>query len=420
MLVGSAAVAVGAVAGCRQKLETSEEAISERRDVPLRIALVGDDRDAESIRRGWSAVTEQPITIEVIELNRADAGTLAALLLAAAKNSDLLIYPLALVADLMIAESIVALSSNEFAEIEDASGSLFPALRNAARYSDEYFAMPLGAPLPALLSVDGAVTVASWEEYDHLVQREWSGMAAEPSAPGWAAAMFLWRMAESKNWLFSRKGLVPLVDSEPYTAALDLMVRTHSRYKSKHQTPGQVWSAVESGELRGGIGFPQTLIDAGSEMHLANLPAARETSKVLPDPFSPVISLSFNCRQSAVAKRFVQWISGGVGSDSVRQRVTGMTVTRRTNSKNATADSISAGTGSYDTWLAARLSSPITMPTLQILQGGDYYAALDSQVIRALEGDATPEQALAEVARRWQATTEKVGLDKQLRAWRRA
>jgi hypothetical protein len=419
MLVGSAAVAIGAVAGCRQKMETTEEAIPERRDVPLRVALVGDDHDAESIRRGWSAVTEQPITIEVIELNRAAAGTLAALLLAAAKNSDLLIYPLALVADLMIAESIVALSSDEFAEIEDASGSLFPALRSGASYSDEYFAMPLGAPLPALLSVDGAVTVASWEEYDHLVEHQWSGMAAEPSAPGWAAAMFLWRTAESKNWLFSREGLVPLVDSEAYTAALDLMVRTHSRYKSKHQTPGQVWSAVESGELRGGIGFPQTLVDAGSEIHLANLPAAG-TSKLLPDPFSPVISLSFNCRQSAVAKRFVQWISGGVGSDSVRQQVTGMTVTRRTNSENAAADSISGGTGGYDTWLAARLSSPITMPTLRILQGGDYYAALDSQVIRALDGDATPEQALAEVARRWQATTEKVGLDKQLRAWRRA
>ena len=60
------------------------------------------------------------------------------------------------------------------------------------------------------------------------------------------------------------------------------------------------------------------------------------------------------------------------------------------------------------------------MPTLQLLHGGEYYAALDSQVSRALDGLVTPEQALAEVARRWQVTTERVTVKKQLRAWRRA
>ena len=97
-----------------------------------------------------------------------------------------------------------------------------------------------------------------------------------------------------------------------------------------------------------------------------------------------------------------------------------MTEVRRSSADNLPSDAISAGTSSFGQWLATRLSSPITMPTLQLLHAGDYYAALDSQVVRALDGEVTPEQALAEVARRWQATTEQVGVEKQLRAWRRA
>ena len=138
------------------------------------------------------------------------------------------------------------------------------------------------------------------------------------------------------------------------------------------------------------------------------------------DPFSPVISLSSNCRQSAVAKRFIQWISGGVGSESVRQRVEGMTEIRSSPAEGFAGQPGSGSATSYDRWLAERLSAPITIATLQILRGSEYYTALDSQVLRALQGEATPEQALAEVSSRWQATTKQVGLDPQKRAWRRA
>ena len=419
LLVGSTALAIHAAVGCRQDTEVTIDATPERRDVPLRITLVGDEKDAESIRRGWAAVTEHPVSMQSMELNRADAGSLAESLLAVAKKSDLVVYPLALVAELVAREAIVALSDDEFDQIGGGAGNLFPALRNGVgRYAGEHFGVPLGASLPALLSVEDPGAVASWQAYDDLVEHEWSSMAGEPSSPGWAGAMFLWRTAGLKNWLFSRENLQPLIDAEPSVEALELMVQTNARYKLQQQTPDQIWSATKSGALQGGIGFPQTSIDSEIQFHVGNLPAINETSRVLLDPFSPLISLTSNCRQSATAKRFMQWISSGEGSGTVRQRVAGMTDLRRSSGAGGPSESISGG--SYQQWLATRLNSPVTMPTLQILQGGEYYAALDQQISRALTGDATPRQALAEVAKQWQATTEKVGVDKQLRAWRRA
>jgi hypothetical protein len=355
-------------------------------------------------------------------MDRGNAGDLTDVILVAAKESDLIIYPLAWVAQASTADAVVALSDDEFEAIDQASGNLFPALRSgAARYAGQYFAVPLGAALPAMLSVadagSGQTTIASWEAYDEMVSQAWDAMAGEPSAPGWAGAMFLWRAAAEKSWLFSREDLQPLVDQEPYIQSLDLMVRTNARYPTKRQTPDQVWSAVNSGELKGGIGFPRLRTETEGEFQIGNMPGVNELSKVLLDPFSPVISLSANCRQSAVAKRFIGWISGGEGSNTIRQQVSWMTEVREGAREG---DSLSGRANSYEQWLATRLSSPVTVPTLQLMRAGDYYAALDHHVGRALAGEAKPGKALAELAEQWQAITEQVGVEKQLRAWRRA
>lgn len=164
--------------------------------------------------------------------------------------------------------------------------------------------------------------------------------------------------------------------------------------------------------------MPLGRTEAEGEFRIGNLPGVTALSKVLLDPFLPVVSMSANCRQSAVAKRFIGWISGGAGSDAIRQQVLGMTEVRERASREN--DSKSGNASSYNQWLAARLSSPVTAPTLQLFRAGDYYASLDHQIGRALAGEAKPAAALAEIARQWKATTKEVGVEKQLRAWRRA
>jgi hypothetical protein len=421
LLVGSTALAVGVTTGCRQKPETSVVAKAERRDVPLRIAMIGSDEDAEAIRRGWSAVTDQPLSIQPIDLNRAETGSLFDVVNDAAKKSDLVMYPLALVAQLTGQEAIVPISKDEFEQIEESAGKLLPSPGNgAARYAGEYFAVPLGAAIPALLSAEQIGDVDSWEDYDRLVAEQWGSMAAEPSAPGWAGVMFLRRAAEIPSWLFRREDLQPVVDTEPYFDALQLMARTYSRYQSKSRTPSQVWDGIQAGELKGGIGFPVGQNNSEVEVYVNNTPGMDDSPKLLLDPFALVISLSSNCRQSVVAKRFMRWISGGEASESVRRHVSGMTVVRRSPATSVQGDSAGGVKNRYDDWLASRLQSPVTLPTLQILNAGEYYHTLDQQVLRCLQGEATAQAALGEVARQWQAITERVGVAKQLRAWRRA
>ena len=75
--------------GCRGESQTVAEPTAGRSVVPLRIALVGSDLDAESIRRGWGAVTEQPLDISVIEYDRGDCNTLGDAASAAVEVSDL-------------------------------------------------------------------------------------------------------------------------------------------------------------------------------------------------------------------------------------------------------------------------------------------------------------------------------------------
>jgi hypothetical protein len=232
--------------------------------------------------------------------------------------------------------------------------------------------------------------------------------------------MFLWRAASANNWLFDRDDFTPLIDSEANLRSLRLMVQTHAKYATNHRTPGEIFSAIKEGELAAAIGFPQRRVGLNAELYVENPPGISEASRVLLDPFSPVISLSANCRQSAVAKTFLDWLSSSDGGDTVRTQVAWMTDVRRSDSGENRGTTNSEQANSYDPWLARRLSTPLTLPTLQVLRSGYYYRSLDQQILRALAGDVTPKQALREVAQQWKATTGELPLKEQLRAWRRA
>ena len=90
----------------------------------------------------------------------------------------------------------------------------------------------------------------------------------------------------------------------------------------------------------GGIAFPQRSIEPEDDLQAVNCPGVNDLSKVLLDPFSPVISLSANCRQSTAAKRFIHWISGGEGSEATRQQVSGMTHIHAANGGTRSDESI--------------------------------------------------------------------------------
>lgn len=415
-LVGTAVAASSASwIGCSKEPEARvSESAPVRSDVPLRLFMFGEPSDGEAIQRGWGAVAEQPLEVSVVSMVRDAGGALEESLLAKAKKADVLVYPLLMVGVASRENLVVELAEDELDAIDAENGELAPAARNAgARFAGQTMALPLGASLPAVLSVESIDPMNDWAEYDDVVESVWGNLAAEPTATGWAGATFLWRAMGVKNWLFSRDDLTPLIDREPYINVLKQLVQTNQRYERKGQTPSEIWNAVVRGELKGGIGFPLPRFESEGEVQVHDLPGSNDLSKVMLDPFTPVVSLSANCRQTSVAKRFIRWISGGEGSEEVRRQVPAMNELR--------GDVPARGTiGIYDEWLSGRLQSPLTVPAIQIMDAAAYYAALDEAVIRALDGEASPAEALGEAASRWRELTQAIGTDVQRRLWRQA
>ena len=192
------------------------------------------------------------------------------------------------------------------------------------------------------------------------------------------------------------------------------------RYPRKDQTPQQVWDGVADGTLRGGIGYPDLRSELDDTVILHPMPALTQNSRVLLDPFSPVALMASSCRQTSLTKTFMNWISGGEGSQALRRQIPGMTEIRANSGKLSPASGGQSQLSDYDRALADRLAYSVTMPTLQLLQGANYYQALDRAVIRALRQEVSPKDSLAALATKWQEISEGVGLKQQIRVWRRS
>ena len=75
--------------------------------------------------------------------------------------------------------------------------------------------------------------------------------------------------------------------------------------------------------------------------------------------------------------------------------------------------------GVYEDFLAKRLSIPITVPSLKLLQGEMYYAILDEKVSLAVSGELSPAQGLKQVCEEWEQLTDEIGREDQIRTWKR-
>ena len=59
------------------------------------------------------------------------------------------------------------------------------------------------------------------------------------------------------------------------------------------------------------------------------------------------------------------------------------------------------------------INGPNAVVDLRITGAAEYFDALDTQLARAVAGEATPQEALDEVANQWNAITDRLGRDQQ-------
>ncbi len=419
MLVASSAVLISGCGKEKKKAQPTGDVSSIRRDVPLRVTYVGSDEDAERLKRSWAAVVEQQLNIMVSPLSRVDPTTWANDLAEKSSKSDVVIIPLMAVAGLFADEQLLAFRDEDLVAWGEQSGDLLQACHTQSDYDGNPTVMPLGGQVPALVTAEETDPITTWDQYDQWVQKV-DGKAAEPLAPGWSAAMFLWRAASSieSEWLFERDTMQPLLESDEYVAVLDQMQQTVSRYSGAAKTPTQIWTELQDGSLDGGIAIEPASKAAESQLFVSNLPGPQGENRILLDPMTPVACLASSCRQTAASKQFISWISGGEGSETVRQNLPGFSTVRRSNIQSS--ERTQKQTSGYQQWLEGRLQTAVTVPPLQLIDAAEYYQTLDRGIIEGLANKADPKQTLLAISKQWNTITKRVGIKTQRAAWRRS
>lgn len=454
-LAWTSAAGVAVLAGCRETSvsDKSESTPAVRTDVPLRVVWTGTDADADTLRRTWQSISEQPLKITVIPPpsdsktgESSETSSDKPSIWDAAAKADVIAYPLSQLGEMVSRDLVMPPLKADTGSNDDTDFSVNkvdpPAVRVATTYGRELQAKCLGGSLPAMLVGEKATSKVSssstitWQAFEQLAS-EFPGQVAEPTAEGWAGVSYLWRLASvlSATWLFDRNTLEPLLTQPEYVDVLRQMAATAEHGPESPMTPGEVFRNVGSGKLVAGIGFPQNRTErtdaddeaaATSNVQVAAFPIVESdvvdadgvklerTGRVVFAPQTIVGSLAASCRQTAAANQFLKWLAGGEGSEPLYRSIPGL---QHPTSSSSIDDS--AG-GNYQPWLRSAWQNPNVMPPLNLVGGDRYLAALDTEVRKCLTGGQTPEDACAAISKSWSELHKEYGVTKQKRSWQRA
>lgn len=154
------------VVGCN---DTKKKDLTKIETPPLSITIVADEPMAEAIRRELAARTEEKITVEVV--------TEEVLLGQKRFTSDLLIYPPAMMGELIQRDWIAAIPSatlgSEELKLEDVALGIS---QTETRWGSKPYALPLGSPVlmlmvrADLLKQLGLAVPKTWDEYATAVE----------------------------------------------------------------------------------------------------------------------------------------------------------------------------------------------------------------------------------------------------------
>jgi ABC-type glycerol-3-phosphate transport system substrate-binding protein len=451
--VGALVVLLTMVVGCDRSNQPVDEQTVEvpTSTVPLRVVSAASEGLNRRIEMAWRAVSDQPIEIIATTNGNAQTEEGGTALSDAAPRADVIIFQNQSMGDLQADGALVPLPDVVLQSDAVDTESLLPALvGDLLTWGDQVYAIPLGSVRPALWH-DAEMDVPDsidWDQYADLVRQTEAGKAAEPLADGWAAVSFLWRAVTltRETWLFDRQTFQPVIDSPPYVLALEQLVEASQSYPSQPMSPDEIWVGLQQGSLRIALAWPEIpgntdpLQDSGAEQSLAMVPypsasqvyldgwnpSDGRTDSILLAPTGLSVGIAASCRQTAASRSFLTWLVSREGHGSLRGGTWGLGPNRVQIDSDATptsnlglikTDQERAG---FDAYLIQSLSTTAVRPTVRIPNASQYMEELDKRVLAAIAGDLTPQEALTETARAWDAITQRVGRRKQTNAWRQA
>lgn len=425
---------------------------------PLHLIVVDDPPLAAAIERRWAAEDRGPLRVTPTSAPaiRDSSWVLPA-------DCDAVVFPFACEADLIDAGQLVPVPAHVLDSDLVARGGWLPAYSSrAAAWSGGFWSLPVGAA--TLMLVEGPDLKAAggppgWQRYqaDPAAEPESAardrrpGRVVYPDAGAWLAwsllvhAVPMFRSIGEPGHLFVVETMEPLVDSPPFVAALEQMMRTAARPGTIAVGPVDVFRMVASGEAQAGLGWPGGMTGqeggaAGRRVKFLRPPGssrwfsrrdqqwrergpeeARQFDVLFAD--GRAVGVTTASLQAGRAFELAAWLDSSETGRHVAP-ASDFAGPFRTSSLGRPEDWL-GGVQNPDSalsWVEAmngihQSRLPFVFPGVR--QPQRYLEALARAVREVLVDDARPDLALAGAADAWRSITRDIGIDLQRKAMQR-
>jgi len=424
LFLGAIGLGLAISSGCaREEGSTSADLTEKARPraaVKLTLLVVGDPElaaGASSLRGEWAERSGGELIVEQL--------TLEELLAAEQISADAIVYPSRFVGTLVARNWLRPVRDSVLKSDRFALGDLLPLVRNESmRYGGKVIGISLGEP-PMLLawqsSSEQEVLVSeadTWEKFDRLSSLEVRDvdLATELIV---RAASGIDRRRRSEL-LFDPQSMSPRLKTPPMVRALDRIV---ARTKP-----------VDGSEIRVRFTYP-TAGDLGGEplWRFKALPFAATVFDSLRDRWQPqatdesvtvlgfsgrLVSVTSSTKNSSSAFKLIAWLTSG------------KTATQLSSRSQATLWSRISQRQQANRWIADRADDELFELITRQLSSDNYYVlpripgidrylrTLNTAVAQAVQGKATPAEALEAATSQWNALTESLGQKQQRQAYR--
>lgn len=398
-------VAVFLPTGCEKKEALSPAPATSRASVALKVLVVNDAKLAEAINRlrgewaersGGTLTAEAKAWPDVAKSKEIDA--------------DLIIFPAQYLGELAEAKRLRPVRESALgSKLYDAADVLPLAREKLGKYGGKQWALPLSVVLPMIGVINEVPTEAA---------RPVSWWPARESVEHWPAIMLLARAASYASHphqeavLFDPQTMAARIVEPPFVRALEEWQQENSFATVDEDAKGKpvawtelppsaavynrstgAWEAVQGGQRR--VPFL-----AGGQL----------------------LAVTAASRNAASAFDLAVWLASPDIARQLGPIGTGSVPVRRSQANNSARWMDSAGGGASESSQVAEvvlsaLQRDEALVVPRIPGSDEYMAALSTAVEKALRGEASAEDALADATRKWDRITEHHGRDAQRRAY---
>lgn len=385
--------------------------------VPVRLWVVSEVSDLETVKRQWKSVSEQPIeirTFTVIDfLNEKNC------------DCDAVAYPSRLLGEMIDRNWIIKLPSSLNPKLEptnedsDVTNKVPRAWIRQVDYGGDTWAVPMGCSVP--------VVVVNSKVPDTLdANADWLKLAQSVGLPEVKKPIEITKVdrvalvdrflclvsaltdrSPEYGMLFDLQTLTPRLTEPEFVEAANLLHRIGSQHPSALGGWSESWQWVASSEQPAVTVVAPTLISK-SAAEQSNLRALRLPS----DPkgwntgSGLIISISANCRQSARTIELLKWLK----TSETRKALAPFMVGIESPVPWFGSDSAAWQATQLNHQLAASSNIP---QELNLARTEEYRTALVEQLLSMLEGKQDAATALKLAADQWQIISQARKLQTQ-------